>query len=51
MTSNNREHSIYTRTSDFFSSLNTSFIGPSLPSAPPWRNKDVGVYIKIYKED
>jgi len=48
-TSNNREHSIHTRTHDFFSSLNTSFIGPSFPSAPPWHNKDVEVDLTLKK--
>ncbi|HMG39082.1 MAG TPA: reverse transcriptase domain-containing protein [Nitrososphaeraceae archaeon] len=48
-TSDSREHSIYTRTSEFFSSLNTSFIGPSFPSAPPWCNKHVEVDLTLKK--
>ena len=48
-TSDNREHSIYTRTSDFFSSPNMSFIGPSFPTAPPWCNKNIEVDLTLKK--
>ncbi|MDW0237614.1 MAG: reverse transcriptase domain-containing protein, partial [Nitrososphaeraceae archaeon] len=47
--SESRQHSIYTRTSEFFSSLNTSFIGPSFPSTPPWCNKQVEVDLTLKK--
>ena len=48
-TSDSREHSIYTRTSEFFSSLDTSFIGPSFPSVPPWCNKEIEVDLTLKK--
>lgn len=46
-TPESREHSVYTQTSDFFSSLNTTFIGPSFPSAPPWCNKEMEIDLTL----
>jgi len=48
-TSDSKDHSIYTRTTDFFSSLNTSFIGPSFPSTPPWCNNEIEVDLTLNK--
>src|SRR5688572_9659164 len=48
-TSDSREHSIYTRTSDFFSSLSTSFISPFFPTAPPWYNNKIEVDLTLKK--
>ena len=41
--------SIFTRTCDFFSTNNASFVGPSFPSAPPWCNKQVEVDLSLTK--
>ena len=48
-TYDSREHSIFTRTSDFFYLLNTSFIATSIPSAPPWCNKEIEVDLTLKK--
>jgi hypothetical protein len=48
-TSDTKEHSIYTRTSEFFSLLDASFISPSFPSAPPWCNKQIEVDLSLTK--
>jgi ribonuclease HI len=44
-----KEHSIYNRTSDFFSSLDASFICPSFPTVPPWCKTKVEVDLSLKK--
>jgi len=48
-TRHSKFRSIYTRTFDFLSSLNTSFKGPSFPQTPPWINKTIKVNTSLRK--
>src|SRR6218665_1035175 len=43
----NKNESTYTPTHSFFSSLNMTFLAPTLPASPPWLNKDVDIDISL----
>ena len=47
--SDSGKQSIYTRTSDYFSSHNEAFICPSFPTDPPWCNTKVEVDLTLKK--
>jgi len=49
-TPQNKNHSIYYRTNEFISSLDTSFIGPCFPQIPPWTNKKIDIDISLKKQ-
>ena len=44
-----KDESTYTRTQDFFSSLNLPFQAPTFPTTPPWLNNDIEVDITLHK--
>jgi ribonuclease HI len=46
----NNNQSIYYRTQEFISTLNTKYIGPSFPSFPPWAHNKIKVDISLRKQ-
>ena len=46
-TRRHKQTSLYQRTHEFLSSLNTPFHGPSFPSSPPWINKEIEIDLSL----
>jgi ribonuclease HI len=49
-TQHSKGHSLYYRTHEFIDSLNTSLMGPSFPSSPPWTNRKVEIDTSLVKK-
>jgi ribonuclease HI len=45
-----KNQSIYYRTQEFISTVNTTYIGPSFPSFPPWAHNKIKVDISLRKQ-